>query len=214
MFDFGNSKLDFKLYANLGINKWFRKTVMCSGNWCRGNGRSNGLVEFEIPCQVESRELCAAFLAYYLRSWRVQDDRSPGQELGWLIEGQRNQDLLPWRAKQAAYEARPQCTVERDWLRLALKTLAGHLGTVGDDAPVVVGFENGVLSIQCAGKAIALPGEGLSWPQRVTIPAGQLRHLPKRFMRQVISVSVWESRLCIDRWYYAGESTDSVEKGG
>ena len=60
VFDFGNFQLD----AILGVNKWFREAVLFSGYW--STGREMGLIEFEMPCQVESRELCAAWIAYHL----------------------------------------------------------------------------------------------------------------------------------------------------
>ena len=190
VYDFGNFKLD----ANLGLNRQFRNVVHFWGNW--STGRTIGLIEFELPCEVDSRELCAALIAYNL-------DGAPA-DAGWLIEGRQNQDLLPWTVKSAAYEARPHCTVGRDWLRLALKTLADQLAVVGDNAPIIFGFDGGVFSMQCGEKMIALPGEGVAWPQQFTLPAGKLRHLPKRLMSEQISVSVWDSHLWIDRWRFSG----------
>lgn len=190
VFDFGNFKLD----ADLGLNRHFRKVVFFSGNW--STGREMGLIEFELPCKVESRELCAALIAY-----RIGD--APA-EAGWLSEGRQNQDLLPWKIELAAYNARPHCTVQRDWLRLALRTLASQLASMGDEAPVLLDFKDRVLSILCAGKVIALPGEGASWTHQVMIPAGNLRHLPKRLLNKEVSVAVWESRLSIDRCSFAG----------
>ena len=69
---------------------------------------------------------------------------------------------------------------------------------------MLIGFEDGVLSIQGAGKMIVLPAEGMSWPRQVTIPAANLRRLPKRLMREQISVSVWDLCLWIDRYSYVG----------
>jgi hypothetical protein len=192
-FDFGS----FKLEAAQVTNRWFKEVVRLYALLVTysSSGQVSTLedIDFELPCRLESRELCAAWIAWEL------GHRGPSSTPGpaWLVEGQQSLGLLPWRINQAAFEARPICTVQRDWLRLALKTLAVQIASVGDEVPVVVNFENGVLSVQCAGKKIALPAEGTSWPQQFTIPAGNLRQLPKRLAREEISVSVWDSGLRI-----------------
>ncbi len=61
MYDFGN----FKLYADLGVNRWFRRRVMFGGNFF--TPRTMAMIEFEMPCEVESQQLCAALIAYHLR---------------------------------------------------------------------------------------------------------------------------------------------------
>ena len=205
--DFGN----FELHAYCESGS-INDTVLFTGGlvtqWPNGRISKMAWVEFEIPSQIESREQCAAWIAYHLDKSAGRGGFVPTRESGWFIEGQQNKDLLPWRVKQAAsraaYDARPRCTVGREWLRLALKSLAEQVASAGDEAPVILGFEDGVLSIWCAGKVIPLPGEGVPWPQKVTIPTGKLRHLPKRLMSERISVSVWDSCLRIDRWSYAG----------
>ena len=61
-----------------------------------------------------------------------------------------------------------------------------------------------IRSIRIDGKVVALPGEGFPWAVRFNVNAGQLRRLPKRFMRECISVEIWESRLRIYGWAYEG----------
>jgi hypothetical protein len=48
----------------------------------------------------------------------------------------------------AEFNARPQCTVRRDWLRLALKTLGEYLVATSDNAGIVFSFDGSVLSIR------------------------------------------------------------------
>ena len=53
-------------------------------------------------------------------------------------------------------------------------------------------------------KVLALPGEGLPWAVRFKVEARTLRHLPKRLTRDHIGVSIWESRLTLGNYSYAG----------
>jgi hypothetical protein len=94
--------------------------------------------------------------------------------------------------------------VKRDWLRLALKTLAEHVVYLPDEADVVFSFDGSVLSIRCDGRVIALAGEGPPWAVRFKVAASVLRRLPKRLMQENVGVSVWESRLSLGHWTYAG----------
>ena len=105
---------------------------------------------------------------------------------------------------QAEYEARPQCTVQRDWLRLALKTLAGQLASLPDDGVVAFTFDGSVFAIRCEKKVIAFPGDGFPWTVCFIVKAKTLRRQPKRLMRECIGVSVWESRILFGSWSYEG----------
>jgi hypothetical protein len=189
MYDFGNFKLD----ADLGVNRWYRRVVMFSGNLF--TPRTMAMIEFEMPCEIESQELCAALIAYHLRGHGIRP-------VWWLIEGGLRADLLPWRREQAAYSARPQCTVGRDWLRLALKPLADRLASLDDEDPVFFNFEAGIFSIKVAAEAFVMAGQGASWQHRVTVPAKSLRNLPKRLMRDPTFISLWASCLIIGRHDY------------
>jgi hypothetical protein len=206
IYDFGN----FRLYADLGPNRWFRQVVLFSGDLF--TTRTMAMIEFEISSQIESPELCAALLAYHLRGYRIQ----PDHEVRWLTEGRQNEDILPWRREQAAYSARPQCTVGREWLRLALKSLAKRIASLADEAPVLFAFQTGVFYIEVGGEAIVMAAKGEGWPYPVTVLAGKLRNLPKRFMHDTILISVWDSSLLIDGYRYAcgwGDTGVSNSKG-
>jgi hypothetical protein len=124
--------------------------------------------------------------------------------VGWIEEGRQNRRLLPWVMSQAEYDARPRCTVHRDWLRLALKTLSEHLASLPDRAIVVFSFAGCVFYIRCDERVIAFPGEGLPWTVCFRVEAKTLRKRPKRLMREYIDVSVWESRIRFDSWSYEG----------
>ncbi len=205
VFDFAT----FRLAANLGLTRSYQHMVMLSGNLC--TPRTIAMIEFEMPPQVESPEQCGALLAYYLRDYGIRFDR----EAWWLDEGKQRQDLLPWRrqwaedearnaAREVRFAARRKRITGRDWLRLALKTLADRLASINDNASIFIGFRDSLLWIQVEQKPIVLPAEGVPWPTYVRIPAGNIRALPKRLMSDPVCISIWESCLIIDRSHYPG----------
>jgi len=124
--------------------------------------------------------------------------------VGWVEEARANRQLLPWYKSRAEYEARPSCLVERKWLRLALNTLAEHVTSLPDNAAVIFGFDGSVLSIRSDAKVIALAGEGLPWTVRFEVAASAFRRLPKRLTGGHVGLSIWESRLTLGSWVYAG----------
>jgi hypothetical protein len=100
--------------------------------------------------------------------WNLDQHSSRGtfrqaRTVGWSDEGRQNRRLLPWVMSRVEYEARPQCTVQRDWLRLALKTLGERLASLRDNGIVVFSFDGSVFSVRCDKKVIAFAGEGLPW---------------------------------------------------
>jgi hypothetical protein len=202
-FDFGG----FQLSANKTLNRHFVEVIFLSGILAThrpsGGLQTLGEVEFEMPIEIQSRAQCAAWIAWHLdKDW----DRNfiPTYGVDWIVEGRQHLDLLPWLARAAAYAARPRCLVQRDWLRLALKTLSEKIETASDDDTVAVDFRDGALSFRCGEKVIALPAEGTSWPGGFLIPAGKLRNLPKRLLGWVSEVSIYKSQFTIGRHSYTG----------
>ena len=209
-FDFGN----FKLAASCLVTMRFAEVVVFNG--ILKTPRTIGEVDFEMPRRVTCQEQCAAWIVWHLDGFAEGGVFIPVREVEWVIEGRKSKYLLPWVIDLTAYNARPQCSVQRDWLRLALKTLSGHLAKVANESPVKLSFDGEVLSIRCAEKVVVLTGEGLPWPQDFTIPAGKLLNLPKRLMHEHIGVSIWESRLTIGHWTFSGlaEETNNPSNQG
>jgi hypothetical protein len=197
-FDFGNFKLSASCVTNLRVVE----VVLFTG--VVATPRTLGEVIFELPRRVKSRGQCAAWIVWNLDQHSEGRVFKPVRQVGWIEEGRQNQKLLPWVAERAACDSRPRCTVRRDWLRLALKTLGEYLGSSADDTPVLFSFDGSVLSIRCRGRLVVLPGEGLPWTVHFKVHGGELRRLPKRFMHEYIELSIWESRLGIDRSVYEG----------
>jgi hypothetical protein len=206
-YDFGG----FKLTAGQFLTLEMREVVSFSGMYRTANAL--GMIEFDIPRRVESNEQCAAWIAWQLNHQLPRRAKliSRGKS-DWLTYGLQHQDTLPWVRQQAAYAARPHCSVSREWVRLALTTLVKHLAAVSGDAQVEFSFDGAVLSIRCAEKnLISLAAEGLPWPDRYIAFAERFREPPGRFMRETVELSIWEDRLTIGGRRYgpvtkAGES--------
>lgn len=184
----------FKLSASVCTNGSFYPIILFTGVYATGPTLAE--VHFEMPREVESHEQAAAWLAWSL-------DQQIGRGFGttcaipWLEIGRRNFDLLPWERSRVAYELRPHCYVDRDWMRLALRKLRVALTMSPPKGMVHFGFDGEILKIQTSGELIAVPGAGRAWPLRVSVPAAKLEDLPKRLIQPSIPVSYWESRLTL-----------------
>lgn len=199
-FDFGN----FRLSASCCINMRFAEIVLFTG--VMTTPRTIAEVQFEMPRQVQSAELCAAWIVWQLDKMAKSGSFVPAKAVEWLAEGRTHQNLLPWISDMTLYKARPRCAIESVWLRVALKTLREVLTTADKDEEVIFGFDGAVLTVQCIGKVIPMPGEGIPWPKHYTIQAGKIRNLPKRLMSERVEVSIWQTRLNIGRNSYEGIS--------
>lgn len=164
----------------------------------------------QIPGMLDSLQEAAAWLAYALDSAHGGEFR-PTIPAPWLAEGRGCRMLLPMeqarermRLWNEAFLACPQCTCERTWARHVFRRLAQLLDSLPDDSPVTLYFDGEVLVIRCGGRLLPMPGVGVRWPTVFTLPAGQLRHLPRRFTRTTVRLAVFEGELLIDRNHYRG----------
>lgn len=214
--DFGN----FKLSASCCRGKWFREVVLFTG--VMSSSRSLAQVCFEMPRHVSSAEQCAAWIVWHLDRASEVRHFQPKLAAVWLAIGRANMHALPWEEERVRreqmlerYDARPQCQIQRDWLKLALRKVADMLLSVPDSERVSVGFDGRVLSFACAGKSSLTEASGIAWPVSYTLPAASLRNLPKRLMSMNVGVSVWDGSLQIDRHSYSGviEQAATPENG-
>ena len=204
-YDFGNFKLD----ALSCINMRFVDVVYMSGSLF--TDRTAGIVEFELPAEIESLEQCAAWIIWFLDKHCGLDGFVAKNPTPWLELGRANTDSLPWERQRIEYELRteiyrkrPYCEVSRKWMRLGLNTIAEYLRTLNDDDPVEIMFADEVLKIQLKSKCVVLAASGASWDTKYAIPAGKIRALPKRLKRDPVSVGIWDSKLELDDYRYAG----------
>jgi hypothetical protein len=196
--DFGN----FKLSAVAVTSPHSGEIISFSG--IRATRDALAQIEFELPPRVTSLKQCAAWIIWSLdQQWDGPMFR-PARTMDWIDEARRNRRLLPWVMARAEFDARPQCTVRRDWLRLALKTLAAHVAALPDDAIVTFHFDGSIFSIRSEKNVIAFPSEGPPWTVSFRVEAKTLRCQPKRLMREYIGVSIWNSRIEFGPWSYEG----------
>jgi hypothetical protein len=193
---------DIFAHASSRINLRCAEIVFFTG--VLSTPRSLAEVQFEMPRRLKSIKQCAALIVWSLDQHAHHRVFRPARHVGWIEEGRENRRLLPWVMSMAEYNARPQCVVQRDWLRLALRTLGEYLAPLSDDAGIVFRFDGSVLSIRLNEKVIALPGEGSPWAVCFRVEARTLRQLPKRLMRKEINVSIWESHITLGNYRYAG----------
>lgn len=198
IYDFGN----FKLTAGDLINLRMQPVIYFTGVMC--TSRTIVEVDFQLPRQIKSLELCVALIVYYLDKAASNGIFSPTRDVAWLTEGRKNKNLLPWNIDQATYMARPRCTVQRNWLRVALKTLQDWISSENKDAILEISFDGSGLSFKCGRKTIVLPGEGQLWVNYYTIPLCKLMNLPKRLMGENIEISINNSILNIGQWTSEG----------
>jgi hypothetical protein len=200
-FDFGNLKLS----ASCVWSPRSGEVILFSG--IVSTPRTLGEVDFELPRRIKSLKRCAAWIV-----WNLDQHLAFKQtcHIDWVEEARQNKSLLPWVRSMAEYNARPQCLVQRDWFRLALKGLRQQLSSLPDQEAIAFSFDGSVLFIRCCDKVIALPGEGVSWAVGFRVAAEKLRRLPKRFRHEQVDVSIWQSRISLGTWTYEG----TVEQSG
>ena len=197
----------FKLSASFGINLRFQKAFHFSG--VHATERRITQVQFEMPKEIESAEQAAAWLAWSLDERLGQGFERPSS-VCWLVVGRKNFDLLPWEMSRRAYERRPHCLVDRDWMRVAFQKLRSALTESSSQEPVNFRFDGEILKIETSGELIAVPGIGKPWPFGICVPQMKLDHLPKRLMRQSVSVSYWEDKLTLGNRGFPAERMEEA----
>ena len=163
--------------------------------------RAGSHIEFELPRQVDSPEFALAMLAYCLRGSVPESFFQSEGPLPWLAEGRSHKRSLPWERKWALERAeaadRPLCTVEREWMRLALKRARAAIEGLAHDTPVTFAFDGGCVIITAATAIIRVQADGTAWLDPVLVPAGNLNNLPKRLDRDPVLVEVCRAGLRI-----------------
>jgi hypothetical protein len=192
--DFGIVKLQAGPYRKL-----LAEIVMITG--ALATSRSFAHIHFDMPRYVESPHFVTAWIVWHLDQ---HSEFRRIQNLPWVEGGRNHQALLPWVKSMAEWNVRPQCVVKRDWLRLALNTLAEHVTTLPDDSEAVFTFDGSIFSIRYDEKIIAFAAEGTPWTVSFKVRVGNLRRLPQRLMHDLAGISIWESRISIGNRTYPG----------
>lgn len=185
---------NLELQALQVTNLYCRPEFFLTGKADERHHQRIQFIELSMPIEVDSFEQGVAWIAYAVNARFV-----PVKPIPWLEQGRLWRHHLPWERERAARRARPQCVVERDWFRVAAKSLT-HMAVGADHmAEAVFTFDGSVLTVRAGGMLLPMPAEGSAWPQDYAVRLADLRLLPKRLMRPRIGVSVWEGKLTLDR---------------
>ncbi|HEY5378171.1 MAG TPA: hypothetical protein VIJ78_01375 [Pseudolabrys sp.] len=192
-YDFGNLRLTAAEVMSDGLRPCFHL-----GGVQRG-ANSIGMVDFEMPVEIESYEQGVAWIWY-----GVGEKFEPRIPTSWLAEGQAWKKHLPWIRRMRDYERRPQCLVEKNWFRVAIKKLRPLAATASESDLVWLSFDGESLRIAACGATIVLPATGVAWGTHYAIKATALNHLPRRLTTHV-PISVWNTKLSIGSkvWHLA-----------
>lgn len=193
-FDFGNLKLEAAQVTNFK----FKSVFTLSG--VQRSEDSMRVVDFEIPLELESYEHGVAWLWWGLNGGSLAIAHrtfDPDIEPTWYSDGERWQDRLPWIKRMIEHKARPQCVVERDWLKVVSKKLRTLAVDAHEARLVSCCFDGTFLEIVVDGKVWKIQGWGKPWPGNVYVLHNDMVWATKRFMKPMVSLSVWEEKLTI-----------------
>lgn len=187
-FDFGSMRLQGMACMNLRV----AEVLLFTGVW--SDARTIAQVRFETPLVFDSYEQGVAWIAEGIgRGFR------PASPVAWLEQGRAWRDHLPWVRQQVAYDARPRCTVERDWFRAPAARLRALAERANEADLATVAFDGHVLTIVAQSSHLPMPAEGSAWSEEYCVLLQHLGSLPKRLMNPAVDISVWEGRLSIAR---------------
>lgn len=209
----------FRLSAGQMVNLYCQEIVQFSAVYQTPN--SMGMLDFEMPTQVESLEQCAAWIAWHFKQRGLLRQKllSP-TKASFLTLGLQHQDTLPWVRNMAAYAARPHCSVERPWMKVAINALKANLSVEKGDGDVGIWFDGQVLTFSGFGWVVPVPAKGDPWPSRYQIRTENFSKFPSRLMKEQIHISVWKEHLFVANWRYDGvtpidfKSPDVAEPDG
>lgn len=179
------------LSASQLMSEHFKPLFHVGGNWYDGNSYAE--VMFEMPLMLESVAQGAAWIADGLDRHHVMPSRPPA----WLVEGKDHKDLLPWVRQLRAYEARPICLVDADWLRLAARKLRAIADSAGGGQSAILSFDGAILRIATGSELLAMAASGGAWPETVAVELRGLSWAAGRLSGRTVSVSLWEGRLSV-----------------
>jgi hypothetical protein len=184
-YDFGNLRLE----ASRLMSRYFQPVFLFMGTL--NTGRSIGLVQFEMPLEVESAEQGTAWIAH-----GIGEHFHPLRPTPWLSNGHLWKSTLPWVRRDMAYKGRPRCTVQRDWFKVAAKRLRMLADGAAPDVLARLSFSGEVLRGSIENEVVLVQAIGNAWENQYAILACQLDQLPSR-LNDEVHIDVWEHRLRI-----------------
>jgi hypothetical protein len=155
-YDFGNLRLSAAELMSLQLTPH----LQFGGVWRGTNSLS--IIDFRMPLEVESLEQGVAWIAY-----GIGEQFYPLRPTSWLEEGRQWQDRLPWVRRMEDYKARPTCSVEKDWFKIAVRKLRPLANSASETDLAWFSFDGEALKIAGCGETIIVPASGSSWGGKV-----------------------------------------------
>lgn len=184
------------LTASDCMNRNYVPVVLLSG--VLFTGRAVAKIHSELPQTLETPELAAAWISYALKRHRRELEPLPD----WMVEGERNWDMIPFVRRQREYKTRPHCSVDREHARLLRRSLNETLSQLTGKATMTFHFDGRVLSVQLDGRSFAALATGAPWPNTYEIVATRETKLPARFMSEHVEISYFDGTLHFDRYRF------------
>ncbi len=185
-YNFGN----FVLNASQVTSEYLRPEILFTG--IMSTPRVCGMVEFSLPLEVESYEQGVALIAY-----NIGRNFTPTRATPWLLLGRMWEEHLPGRHEMRLYKQRPQCHVNAEWFRVAVKKLIAAGEKASDESRFTVTFRDSVLKFDLAGEILAMPAAGNSWKQVCQCRTRELMRLSKRTPSSGMPFCIWDNCLLI-----------------
>ncbi|MEO9091109.1 MAG: hypothetical protein ABI247_12340 [Rhodanobacter sp.] len=184
-FHFGNLKLTAVQVTNEYLQPEFQFGGVTS------DSRSVTGIEFRMPLMIESLEQGTAWIVDALDRHQFKPFRAPV----WMKTGREWRDHLPWVRRMKAYAARPQCCVDRDWLRVVARKLKEIAEGCDEESPATLSFDGVILKIRVYEREVVVAANGAPWPAEYTTKLAHLAVSMKRLMNVQIVLAVWEDSL-------------------
>ena len=191
---------NLELVAGHVLNMYGRNVVLLTG--VLETRRSLSTIESQIPSDLGSASVAAAWVSYALKSYRSQLEPLPD----WFAQGERHWDLVPpaqmereAREKQRACEACPKCYIDRDYARPLRRKLLEEFSWLAGETEMTFKFDGRVLSIDLGGRVHEVIASGDSWPSSYQVVVSPKTTLRARFTSPTVEVSVFEGCVSLGR---------------
>lgn len=186
-YNFGNLEVS----AGRFTNEYLTQVVTISGIY--RDHHSLREIAFDIPERVASRTQVLAWVVYGIGE-RLPLAITPE----WFDEGRRSQDHLPWRQHMAAYERRPQASIDQDWMRVLAKQLKAAAVKAAESETCSVFFDGDVLRFKLPDRSLMVQASGDgAWPVEAVVKLSDFTGLPARWMTDPVHTSLWEGHFVL-----------------
>ena len=191
------------LLTSASVSRYGHPVVRLTG--VVNTGRTMGLVEQQIPPNLERPVEAAAWVSYALRDYRSELGLLPA----WFLEGENNWDLIPparaekemlerMEQRRRAFENCPKCFIDREYARLLRQQLRAALSRIDGQAEMMVSFGGRILSMALHEAVCEVVASGDCWTCAYRVAVDGETTLPKRYLSPTVCLTVLDGFLSID----------------